>query len=195
MDILAGEDISTIVQKINDTVPTANAFVEELETGEKTLGIEANFPHKLQIEDREGGSLLRDLGILKEGNRGQNPFENINENTIVHDGSIFEAIIRLRDSITNNEIENISSRDLGALTQGYQNIIKNQAKISATKWSLASTSKDLSIEKIHSIARKSQVEDVNMVEAMIKYNELSNVHQVSLQTAARLTRRTLLDYI
>lgn len=195
VEILPGESLSSIVKKINDQVPTAKAFIQELKTGEKTLGLESNFPHQLQIEDRNGGTVLRDLGILKEGARGNEIFDNIKEDAIVHNGSVFDAIIQLRDSIIDDDVENISNRDLGAITQGYKNIIENQSKISAAKWHLDSYSKDLDNERVHSIARKSQVEDANILESIVEYNQLSNVHRLSLQTAARLVRPTLLDYL
>lgn len=195
VDVLTGDDLSTIVEKINANVPTAKAFVEELETGGKSLGLEANFPHQMAIEDHEGGTLLRELGILQAGARGDEPFSNISESTIVQNGSIFEAIVRLRDSIINDQLANISGRDLGALTKGYRSIIENQAKISSTQSYLDTTSKDLSVEKLHSVERKSQVEDVNIMEASVEYNQLSNVHRISLQTAARLIQPTLLDFL
>ena len=195
INILAGDDLSSIVEKINNNTPTATAFIQELETGERSLAIKANFPHQIAIEDRDGGTLLRDLGILKLGGQGDVPYDNIRENALVKDGSLFEASIRLRNSILSSDLEKISSRDLQALTDGYDNLVLSQAKISSMSERLKMHSKSLALEKNHTINRKSQVEDVDVAQASIEYNQLSNIHRISLQTAARLVQPTLLDFV
>ena len=195
INILAGDDLNSIVDKINNNTPTATAFIQELETGERSLAIKANFPHQIAIEDRDGGTLLRDLGILKLGGQGDVPYDNIRENALVKDGSLFEASIRLRNSILSSDLEKISSRDLQALTDGYDNLVLSQAKISSMSERLKMHSKSLALEKNHTINRKSQVEDVDIAQASIEYNQLSNIHRISLQTAARLVQPTLLDFV
>ncbi len=195
VQIKTGDNLEVIIGKINQNVASATAFTRELPTGELVLGLESNSPHHLQIDDVEGGRVMRDLGIVAEGNPGNLPGTNIHPNTLESGGSIFDVLIRFRDSLLNNNTENIGGRDLGGISESLGNVLRSQSKLSAVQTRLASVEKKLSRDNELTTERLSKNEDMDMATATINFSQLENIHRLSLMTASRLIQPTLMDYL
>ncbi|BBM88932.1 flagellar hook-associated protein 3 [Spirochaetota bacterium] len=195
LELDAGDNLDVIIEKINAAVPTVTAFAQELPGGERTLAIEANFPHQVALEDLAGTTLLRTLGFLKSGAPGDVPYENLSANVIRDDGSIMDRIILLRNALIDNRIRDVGGIHLGGISRSLESLVKSQAKFSALTTRLDQTDHDLSIEKQAVIERRSAVEDTDIAEASIEFNEFDYLHKISLQTASRLLAPTLLDFL
>ena len=188
----AGDNIQTIINKVNEIVPSVEAFKEQLENGSEVIGFSSNYPHQIIFEDIEGSAVLKDLGII---NDSKDISQNLHANTLQKGGSVFDILIRLRDSLLKNDSNAIGSRDLGDIDLSLENVLRKQSEISAVQTRLNIQEQDLAIEKVHIIERKSLNEDVDLAEASIQFNALQNIHQIALQTAAKFIRPTLLDYL
>lgn len=102
IDFNAGDNIYAINDKINKSNASINASIDMVTGG---LILKSTKPHKLELSDIEGGTLLQDLGILENGQPiGPN---NIRQDALVFGGSIFDAIIGLRNSMLSNNMEDI----------------------------------------------------------------------------------------
>lgn len=193
--INAGDNLDVVVGKINEQIPSVSAFKRVLPGGETALALESNFPHEMAVLDIEGGSVLEDLGILKPGADGEQFFNNISENTLQSRTSIFDIMIQVRNSLVSDDIQNIGGNNLASIDNAIQNVLTNQTKISSIASRLEIGRHDLDVEKENITIRLSKSEDVDMAEAAINLSEINNIHQLSLQTAARYIRPTLLDFL
>ena len=195
VQITQGDDLDTVIEKINREVSTVRAFKQRLPDGRVVFGIESNDPHLLMLEDIEGGTVLQDLAILRSGGDSAYPPNNIHPDTIQSGGSIFDAVIRFRNSLLTDDLENIGTRDLGSIDRGLHNLLKEQARISSSQTRMNLVEKKLARDKELSLIALSKNEDMDMAEAAVQYNQLANVHRVSLMSATKLIQPTLMDYM
>ncbi len=194
VQINAGDNLNVIIEKINQNIPSVNAFSRQLPGGELALGLESNHPHQMAILDTTG-TVLTDLGILKPGVEGREIFNNISTNTLENQGSIFDVLIRFQRSLVDNNIENLGGDNLQEIDDAINNVLFHQTKISSVASRIKIDRQDLELEKENITTRLSKAEDMDMAEAAINLSEINYVHQLSLQTAARYIRPTLLDFL
>jgi len=71
------------------------------------LIIKSTNPHKVELSDIEGGTLLQNLGILQP-DHPTGP-DNYNVDAMVFGGSVFDVVIGLRDSMLSNNAEDIGA--------------------------------------------------------------------------------------
>ena len=195
VSISQGDNLDTIIASINRNVSSVTAFKRPLENGNVVFSIESNYPHQIALEDIYGGNVLQNLGIIREGENSQFPGRNINPNTIESTGSIFDAIIQLRDSLIYNRPQEISGKNLNSISEGLNNLLRNQSKISALQERLNSLEKSYGLEKVQVTERLSKNEDMDIAEASMQLNQLQNVHRISLMTASKYIQPTLMDYL
>ena len=195
VEIAAGDNLDAVIDRINRDVPSVRASKQELPDGRLAFSLESRSPHQLHLEDLEGGTVLRSLGILRQGDEGDQPPQNIHPNTIRSGGSVFDVLIRFRDSLLNDRVENIGGRDLGSITESMNHILENQARISAVQTRMMESEKRLALEKTHTLERLAHNEDMDIAEASIDFHQLANIHRISLMTAAKMTQPTLMDYL
>ncbi|MBL8993561.1 MAG: flagellar biosynthesis protein FlgL, partial [Spirochaetia bacterium] len=167
----------------------------ELPDGRLVFAIESSYPHRIQMEDIKGGTVMQDLGVIREGKEGQFVGNNIHPNTLESGGSIFDIVIRFRNSLLKNQQEDIGSRDLRDLSAGIDNMLLNQARLSANANRLEMTEKKLARDQELTTERLSKNEDIDVAQASIRYSEMENIHRISLMTASKLIQPTLLDYL
>lgn len=193
--IEAGDDLEDVIQRINQSVSTAIATKRILPDGSQVLSIEAASPHKLILLDMQGGRVFRDLGIISDGQLGNNLEENLRPDVIENNGSLFEVLIRLRDSLINNKVLQIGGRDLGSIDLAMEGVLQHQARASAVVSRVKGVNEKLSQEDVYSREVLSEKEDIDVAQASIQYHQLMMVHRASLLTAAKMSKQTLLDYL
>ena len=142
-----GDDLEAVVEKINRQLPSATAFIRELPDGKVVFSIESSYPHQLSIEDIKGGTVMSDLGVIHAGTLGQHPPNNIHPNTLRRGGSLFDIVMGLRDSLLENQVEDIGGKHLGSLDQTLNNLLRNQARISATQSRMQGVEKKLALDE------------------------------------------------
>ena len=187
-----GDNLQTVINKINELVPSVKAFKEQLQNGNEVIGFSSSYPHQIIFEDIEGSKVLQDLGVITNS---KNIAQNLHANTLQKGGALFDILLRFRDSLIQNNSETIGTRDLADLSSSLDNILKKQAEISAIQSRLHIQENDFAVEKVHLIEKRSLNEDVDLAEASIQFSTIQNIHQIALQTAAKYIRPTLLDYL
>jgi len=195
VEITAGDTLGNIISKINNNVPSVNAYRQELPNGNQTLALESSYSHKLSIEDIEGGTVMQDLGVLKTGTQSEIVYDNIHPNTLRQGGSVFDTLIRFRNSLLDNNVKDIGSIDLGAIDTAMGNILESQSKISSLQTRLNEVEKKLAKTEEFNTERLSKNEDVDVAEESVKFNQLLNVHKIALMTTSKLVQPTLMDYM
>ena len=193
--IEAGDDLNSVIKKINNQVGSVTASRKELPNGRQVFSLTSNYPHEMILEDLEGGQVFQELGMIREGRAANYPGDNIHPDTIQTGGSIFDVVMSFRDSLMNNDLSDIAGKDLASLDRSIDNLLNNQSKISATQKRLHGLSENMAYDEQMALEQLSKNEDMDIAEASVNFNELANIHRISLMTAAKLTQTTLMDYV
>lgn len=190
IDFNSGDNIYAIIDKINRTPAAINASIDIITGG---LILKSTKPHKLELADIEGGTLLQDLGILQQG-RPIGP-DNYSQTATVFSGSIFDVMIGLRDSMLSNNAEDIGGRYLGSIDYALSNLLYHTAETGALTNRLTYLQDRLTDDKEAYTISLTEVEDINVADAITELKLLEYAHRVALSSLARMSQTSLMDFI
>lgn len=190
IDFNAGDNVYAIIDKINRSPASINASIDAITGG---LILKSTKPHKLELADIEGGTLLQDLGILERG-RPIGP-DNYSQTATVFGGSIFDVLIGLRDSMISNNAEDIGGRYLGAIDYALSNLLYHISETGSLTSRLTYLQDRLTSDKEMYTISLSQAEDINVADSITELKLLEYAHQVALSSLAKMTQTSLMDFI
>ena len=190
IDFNSGDNIYAIMDKINRSPASINASVDVVTGG---LILKSTKPHKIELADIEGSTLLQDLGILEQG-RPIGP-DNYSQTATVFGGSIFDVMIGLRDSMISNNAEDIGGRYLGAIDYALSNLLYHVAETGALTNRLTYLQDRLTNDKEMYTISLTEAEDINVADSITEFRLLDYAHKVALSSLARMTQTSLMDFI
>ena len=186
-----GDTLPSLVAKINDSSAPVKASIDPETRG---LVLEGTSAHLIRAEDRAGGpAILRDLGIIN-GNMVNNA-PNWSNTALVSGGSIFDMVIRLRDSMLRGDSEFIGSQGIIGIDHALNNINIKSAEVGSRQeraefaWHRINSE----IPNIQSMLQREA--GLNMETAAMELKMAQFAHQSTLQTAAKILPPTLLDFL
>jgi flagellar hook-associated protein 3 FlgL len=186
-----GDTLPSIVAKINDSAAPVKAYIDP---DNRSLILEGTTPHLIRAEDREGGAtVLRDLGIIR-GNMDNNA-PNWSSTARVHGGSIFDMVIRLRDSMLRGDSEFIGSQGIAGIDLAVNSVTVSMADVSSRHERAQMTWQRLNRDIPNIADMHSRATGLDITEAATELKMLQFAHQASLQTAARIIPPSLLDFL
>ena len=194
INIKEGDNLDTIADRINSVGGSVLASVMPLRDGGRGLSLETNNPHKIMLQDLEGGTALVDLGLVREG-LGNSPENNYSPTAVVGGKSVFEAMMFVRDAMINDDLSAIGGAGLGLIDSAIDNVVANQAEASSKVSRLDMGNEGFINQKYALTEALSKNEDVDYAEEIINFNTWQYAHNASLQTAGKLLGRTLMDYL
>lgn len=194
IEIKEGDNLEAIVSRINSSGSDVKASIGELSNNEKIIQLTSNRPHKIMLQDLEGGTVFQDLGLIREG-LANYPENNYEPTAVVNGKSVFEAMMFLRDALVSDDIANVGGAALGYIDSALDNILTTQAEVSAKVTRLDQSYRGLDNIKFAATEALSKNEDIDFSEEVVNFNMWQFAHNASLQTAGRLLGRTLLDYL
>lgn len=187
--INAGDNVYSLVSKINDSGAAVKASVDPVTKG---LNLQTTDARQLWIQDVTGSS-LNELGIIKD--RSQKPPYNLGNSVRVSGGSLFDTVIALRNSLLTGDQESIGGRVLGSIDEGLKNLVTRVAK-SGSEYERAqlnvtrNSGSELNVTQLIS-----NEGDLDFSKAVTDMKMMDYTHQATLSTAAKLYSSTLLNYI
>jgi flagellar hook-associated protein 3 FlgL len=190
LDFNQGDNIYAIMDKINKSAAAVNASVDIVSGG---LILKSTKPHKLELTDLEGGTLLQDLGILERG-FPSGP-DNYNNTATVFGGSIFDTLIGLRNSMLSNNMEDIGGRYLGAIDYTISNLMFHTAESGALSNRLTYLQERFTKDKEAYTESLAKLEDTDVAEALTNLSMLNFAHKVALSSLARISQTSLMDFL
>lgn len=190
IDFNAGDNIYAIVEKINRAPVAVRASIDMITGG---LILKSTVPHKIELADIEGGTLLQDLGILERG-RPIGP-DNYNRDATIFSGSLFDVIIGLRDAFLTNNSEDIGGRFLGAIDYSLNNLLHHTANVGALSQRLTALTDRHTMDKESYVSTLATLEDVDITESITQLRMLDFAHRVALAGIARTSQITLMDFL
>ncbi|WP_315327161.1 flagellar hook-associated protein 3 [Treponema socranskii] len=187
--INAGDNVYSLIAKINDSEAAVKATLDPVT---RALNFTATDARQLWLED-VSGSALADLGIIKDVS--QKPPYNLAAGVRASGGSMFDAVISLRNALLAGDHEAIGGRVLGSIDQGLNNLTTRIAK-SGSEYERAELNvKRNSGTALNVTQRISSEGDLDLTKAASDMKMMDFTHQATLSTAARLYSSTLLDYL
>jgi len=147
----------------------------------------------LWLEDAQGGSVLRDLGILSD--IPGRPPANLASSARVFGGSMFDMLISLRDQLSAGQTLDVGGRGVAGISTALDNILGRLGTLGSLdeRLQLAFQRTETDIPII--TARYSNEMDVDMAQAITELKMLEYSHRAALGAAARVIQPTLLDFL
>jgi len=186
----AGDNAHTIMAKINAAPVAVKASLDPVTNG---LVLETTQPHQLFVQD-QGGTVLRDLGVVS-GRPGAQPPHNISQDARLFGGSMFDAVIRLRDNLLTGNQEFIGGQGLAGVQASMNNLQTTISELGSRDSRLEFVSKRLEEEQPKVVEKLADEIDLDLTEGITRLKMLDTTHQAALRTAAKILPPTLMDYL
>jgi len=192
INILVGDNIETISQKINDAKLSVQANIETLANGESHFRLASISARKPWLQDIAGGTVLQDLGVIDNGIEGP---KNYSPTATVTNSSIFDTLIRVRDSLLANEVTEIGSEDLGSIDQSLNNILRYRTYTGAVVERLEKTFARNETEAMYLADSASNAVNTDYTKTITDLKMAEFAHQAALNIGAKLLPTTLMDFL
>jgi flagellar hook-associated protein 3 FlgL len=184
----AGDNIEMIVGRINDAPVPVRASVNRMNGG---IILETSSARDIWIEDIEGSTVMQDIGLIS----GKNPPQNLSPAARRFGGTIFDMVMRIRDSLYMDDAEDTGSRALGGIDLAIENIIKYRTELGAKANRLDMVKARLIQDRTDMEDIISKNEDVDLADAITRLRMLEMVHRSALGVTARVIQPSLLDFL
>ena len=185
-----GDTIHGIISRINDSSAPVRARLDPLRS---SLVIETTTPHQVWLRDAPAGTVLQDLGILKDNTSP--PPHNIHSTARTFGGSVFDMVIKLRDDMFRGDGQEISGRDLRGMDDAMNSMLATLGDIGSQGKRLEFTYARLHTEVNDMRSLNSMTTDLDMTEAITELKMLEYTHKAALGAAGRILQPTLLDFL
>ncbi len=186
--LIAGDNVYAIMSKINDSGAAVKATLDPVTSG---LNLQTTDARQLWLRDEEGG-VLSELGLIKAGQR---PPYNLANSVKVSGGSIFDAVIAMRDAMYSGDQEALGGRVLGTLDGGIDNLTTRMADIGSQYSRADGILARISSQILNVTAAESREADLDLTKAITDLKMFEHTHQASLSVLGRLFKDSLLNYL
>lgn len=190
VSVTQGDTVHGVIAKINESPAPVKAYLDPVSKG---LVIQGTDAHLIRMEDAQGSTVLKDLGIIKETVDPAAP--NWENGARVSGASTFEMIIRLRDAMLQGDTESIGSRGIAGIDDALDNMNSRLAEIGSRQERVEFTWKRLNEEIPDVTANLARVSSLDFAKAATDLGMLDFAHKAALQTAAKILPTTLLDFL
>ena len=104
-------------------------------------------------------------------------------------------MIGMRDSMISNNPEDIGGRYLGAIDFALDNLLHHTAEIGALTQRLTYLNDRMINDKEQYMTALTNVEDINVADAITELSMLDFAHKAALSSLAKLSQTSLMDFI
>lgn len=187
--LTAGDNIYSIVSKINDSGAAVKAYIDPITHG---LNLETADARQLWLKDGGNGNTLADLGIIKPG---QMPPYNLSSSVRVSGGSLFDTVIAVRDAMLNGDQESLGGKILASLDGGIDNLSARMTEIGAKYNRAEVILARIEAQTLNVTGAESREADLDFTKAITDLKRFEQTHAASLSVLERLYRDSLLNYL
>ena len=184
-----GDNVYALAARINDSGAAVKAGIDPVSGGLKIATTDAR---QLWLEDRNG-NVLEEIGLIKDSS--QKPPYNLGESVRLSGGSLFDAVISLRDALLAGDSEAVGGRVLGTLDQGMANLTARLAQNGSSYERAQNNIMRSSKNEVNVTALVSREGDVDITKAITDMKMMDYVNQATLSNAGKMYNSTLLDYM
>lgn len=187
--VKSGDNIYAVAAKINDSGVAVKASIDPITNG---LNLVTTDSHQVWLEDKTG-SALSDMGMIKDSS--QFPPYNVGESVKFSGGSLFDAVISLRDSMLKGDHEAIGSRVLGTLDSGINNLTTRLAKSGSDYERAMNNIQRSQTTQVNVTQLVSREGDIDITKAITDLKMMEYVNQATMSNAGKMYQSTLLNYM
>ncbi|MBU42561.1 MAG: flagellar hook-associated protein 3 [Spirochaetaceae bacterium] len=187
--VAAGDTIDDIIDKINQS----GIEVKASKIGQDYVSLSTTEPHQIWLEDMEGSTVLRDIGLISSDK--SEPPNNFAETARISGQSVFDVLIKFRDDLIAGDQLEISGRDLGNLDSALENVLRFRAEVGAKQNRMEEHTKRVAWDKTYMTELLAESEGIDVAESIMNLKWLESVHQYALNVGARVIKPTLVDFI
>jgi len=187
----AGDSVHSIIAKINSAPVAVKASLDPVSNG---LVLATTQPHQLFLEDGKGGSVLQDLGVVS-ARPGTQPPHNVHQDARLFGGSMYDAVIRLRDNLLAGNKEFIGGQGLAGVQASLSRLQSGIAELGSRDDRIQFVSARLEDEQPKVTEKLSNAIDLDLTEGITRLKMLDTTHQAALRAAAKILPPTLMDYL
>lgn len=188
--VRAGDTAFTVVRRINDSGAAVEASIDPVFS---SVVLQTTSPHQLYLEEGTGSPVLTELGLVT--NPDAPAPGNVAPSAVQSGGSVFDALIALRDQLRSGDQEAIGSRGIAGLDASLDSMFATLGRIGAVSARLDGTYERLEMEQLDLAAQRSRAQDIDFAEAITELRLLENTHRAALGVSARVIQPTLLDFL
>jgi flagellar hook-associated protein 3 FlgL len=185
-----GDTVAAIAAKINESPAPVKAYIDPLTKG---LALEGTNPHLIRLEDRQGSAALQELGLVSFNSDPAAP--NWHPGARVSGGSLFDMVIRLRDSLFRGDQNFVGSQGIAGMDLALANLETRLAQVGSRHERAEMTWERLNTEIPNTQRALAREEGLNMADAATDLAMMDFAHKAALQTAAKIVPPTLLDFL
>jgi flagellar hook-associated protein 3 FlgL len=189
ISLSAGDKLDDIIDKIN----SSPIEVKATKLGNNNISLSTTTPHQIWLEDMEGGTALRNLGLI-ETNSSEPP-GNYARTATVTGMSVFDVLIQLRNDLTSKDQERIGGKDLGDIDQALENLLRYRSIVGAKMNRLENHEHRVAFDKTFMTELLANNEGVDFPEAIMNLKWLESVHSYAMNVGARIIKPSLLDFL
>ena len=186
----AGDNVYAVMSKINRADIAVKASLDPVTS---SVILKTTTPHQIWMEDGGEGSVLKDIGLVSANKGG--PPANIDRDARVSGGSLFDMVISLRDSLYAGNTIDIGGKALKGIDMAHNNMLSELSRLGAEDERLQTTYKRIAYEIPNIQQMNSDAIDLDFAEAITELKMMEQTQQATLQTAAKVLKPTLLDYL
>ncbi len=190
IQLRVGDNIHAIIAKINDSGTGVKAALDPVKN---SLVLKTTTPHQVWVEDSQGGTVMQDLGVLVGNN--ELPPNNYAKDAMVSGGSMYDMVMFVRDRLFEGDGEALSGSGIRGVDDAINSLLTSMAELGAQDERMQVAGKRLVYETTEMTGRNSKEVDLDLTEAITELKMLEYTHKASLQTAGRILRPTLLDFL
>jgi flagellar hook-associated protein 3 FlgL len=185
-----GDTVFSIVQRINESGAPVRARIDPVYS---SLVIQSTTPHEIWLQDNPGSTVLTDLGLISGAD--VRPPQNTAPSAMRSGGSVFDALISLRDQLMAGDQESVGGSGIQRIDQSLDNMFGTLGRLGAINSRLAGSYQRTEMEIPEVIAQDSRNTDVDFAEALMELRSLEATHRAALGASARIMQPTLLDFL
>jgi len=187
--LIAGDNVYAIMSKINSSGAAVKASLDPVTNG---MNIETTDARQLWLRDAGEGTVLASLGIVKPQQR---PPYNLADSVRVSGGSLFDAVIAMRNAMYAGDHESLGGKVLGSVDGAIDNLAARLAE-NGSRYERAEAALARLNTQIPNIAgAESREADLDLTQAISDLKMYEYTHQASLSTVGNLYKNTLLNYL
>jgi len=187
--LIAGDNVYAIMSKINSSGAAVKATLDPVTNG---MNIETTDARQLWLRDSGEGNVLASLGLVKPQQR---PPYNLADSVRVTGGSLFDAVIAMRNAMYAGDNESLGGKVLGSVDGAIDNLAARLAE-NGSRYERAEAALARLNTQIPNVAgADSRESDLDLTQAITDLKMYEYTHQASLSTIGNLYKSTLLNYL
>jgi flagellar hook-associated protein 3 FlgL len=187
--VAAGDTANDVIDKIN----SAGLELRASKIGPDYLSLHTTSPHQIWLEDIEGGTVLRDLGLVS--GMDSKPPNNYAETATVSGMNLFDVVIKLRNDLYSADQLEIGGRDLGMIDETMENLLRHRSDVGARTNRLDEQSKKIAWDQTYMTELLGKSEGIDFAETIMNLKWQETVHQYALNVGSRVIKQSLLDFL